>query len=193
MTIVSLYIDELFHIMIGFLPLYCIARILWVQGSGSNRSRLVREIVMAVFVLFMIGLLTLTFREGQDVMKSTTFARAWERLRRGDGVNLKPFYTIKRFLKVSSPYLIRVNIIGNIVMFMPWGLGLPLLWKKFQSVWKVTIMSLALPLCIEFTQLFVGRTVDVDDIILNFIGGVLGGLIYLVLSLLFSKVDELAE
>ena len=148
---------------------------------------------MAAFVLFMLGLLTLTFRNGLDILKSATPAQAWNRLRRGVGINFKPFNTIKRFLKASNPELIRINIIGNIVMFVPWGLGLPLLWKKFRSFWKVTVMSLILPMSIEFIQLFVGRTVDVDDVILNFAGGVLGGLIYLVLRFIFPKADELAE
>ena len=204
----SLYINDLMHIMIWFLPLYCIVRILWVrrprghrlgsQGqdslvSGSHIYHPVREIIMAVFVLFMLGLLTLTFRNGLDLLKSVTPAQAWNRLRRGVGINFKPFNTIKRFLKASNPELIRINIIGNIVMFVPWGLGLPLLWKKFRSPWKVALMSLFLPVCIEFIQLFVGRTVDVDDVILNFTGGILGGLIYLVLRFLFPKADELAE
>ena len=198
--------------MIWFLPLYCITRILWVRRTGghglgshvqdspasdSRICRPAREIVMAVFVLFMLGLLTLTFRDGMDYLKANSlaqvFTQAWMRLRRGVEVKFKPFSTIKRFLKFSNPDLIRVNIIGNIVMFVPWGLGLPLLWKKFQSVWKVMLMSLFLPVCIESIQLFVGRTVDVDDVILNFAGGVLGGLLYLMLKHLFPKSDELAE
>lgn len=212
MTIVSLYIDDLLHIMIWFLPLYCITRILWVRrlgsresnnptqsnhGSDRHRYRPAREIVMAIFVLFMLGLLTLTFRNGMDYLKANSlaqvFTQAWVRLRRRVGVNFKPFHTIKRFLRASNPDLVRINIIGNIVMFVPWGLGLPLLWKKFQSVWKVTLMSLLLPVCIESIQLFVGRTVDVDDVILNFAGGMSGGLLYLMLKHLFPKSDELAE
>lgn len=167
-----------------------------VQDSPASDSRIcrpAREIVMAVFVLFMLGLLTLTFRDGMHYLKAVTPAQAWTRLRRRVGVNFKPFHTIKRFLRASNPDLVRINIIGNIVMFVPWGLGLPLLWKNFQSVWKVMLMSLFLPVCIESIQLFVGRTVDVDDVILNFAGGVLGGLLYLMLKHLFPKSDKLAE
>ena len=88
---------------------------------------------------------------------------------------------------------LRVNIVGNIVMFIPWGFGLPLLWKEYRSFFKLTFLSLFLPVCIEFFQLFVGRTVDIDDIILNFAGGMLGGLLYLMLRLVFPKIGKLAR
>lgn len=191
----SLYISDLFFIMICFLPLYCVVRVRWLRGHDSGRGP-AREIVMALFVLFMLGLLTLTFQNGEEDLKSRTLAQAWERLENGDGVNFIPFRTIRNYLKhgyAARVNFIWVNIVGNIVMFVPWGLGLPLLWRKFQSAWKVTFMSLALPVFIEFCQLFVGRTVDVDDIILNFAGGVLGGLMYLILRNCFSKLDQLAD
>lgn len=194
----SLYINDLFRVMIGFLPLYCITRILWIRKSDSHARKHfgylpLREIIMAVFALFIIGLLTLTFRDGQESLKSPTLARAWERLRLGTGINLEPFRTIRRYLKTANRDLIRINIVGNIVMFVPWGLGLPLLWKRFQSVWKVTIMSFIFPVFIESVQIFVGRSVDVDDIILNFTGGVMGGLLYLIIRSVIPQADGLAQ
>lgn len=150
---------------------------------------------MAVFVLFMLGLLTLTF-ENHDMewMRSATFSHAWTRLKDRAGVNFVPFRTIKSYLKYA-PHTdaIWVNIAGNIVMFIPWGAGLPLLWKKYRSFIRMTIMSLVLPLLIEFFQLFIGRSVDVDDVILNFVGGMLGASCYWILQKLFPKMKSLAE
>ncbi len=193
----SLYIDQMFRSMIWFLPLYGVWRLWWVRLPGSrqeNSRQIAREIVMAVFILFMLGLLTLTFRNGLERLKSHTFLQAWHRLRNGLGVNFTPFHTIKIYLRHAfDADILRVNIVGNIVMFVPWGLGLPLLWKKYQSAWKVTILSFVLPLCIEVIQLFIGRTVDVDDVILNFTGGLLGGLLYLLLRKVCPGVQKLAE
>lgn len=63
-------------------------------------------------------------------------------------------------------------------MFIPWGFGLPLLWKKRQSVFSAVLFSALLPLFIETVQLFIERSVDVDDLILNFTGGLIGSLCY---------------
>lgn len=189
----SSYISDMLCIVICFLPLYCVTRSVWVMVR-KDTPRPVREFVLAVFVLFMLGLLTLTFRNGQEAFSAKRFVHAWRRLKYGIGVNLVPFRTIKRYLKyASNPDLIRVNIVGNIVMFIPWGFGLPLLWKRFRPMVKVGLWAFLLPLFIEFCQLFIGRTVDVDDIILNFMGGVLGGILYALIRKCFPKVERLAR
>lgn len=190
----SEYIASLICIMAAFLPIYIMARIVWVGKISGHRSP-ARELVMGLFVVFMFGLLFLTFEDnGISWMKSETPEKAWERLRTGVGVNFVPFKTIRSYLKYSSgSENTFVNIAGNILMFVPWGLGLPLLWRKCRSLWKVMLASVMLPVFIEFCQLFIGRSVDIDDVILNFAGGMLGGLLYLVLSKLFPRVDKVAK
>lgn len=188
------YISSLICIMAAFLPVYIIARVVWVGKRSETRS-LARELVLGLFVVFMFGLLFLTFEDnGISWMKAETPGKAWDRLRYGIGVNFVPFKTIRSYLKYSagSDYAI-VNIAGNVLMFMPWGMGLPLLWRKLRSPWKVMLASVALPVFVEFCQLFIGRSVDIDDVILNFAGGVLGGLVYFVLSKVFPKIDKVAK
>ena len=60
------------------------------------------------------------------------------------------------------------------MLFAPWGFSLPMLWKKFHRLLPVAGMCLGLTCFIEFIQLFIGRTVDVDDLILNFLGSMCG-------------------
>ena len=153
------------------------------------------NVSFGLFVVFMFGLLFLTFEDnGISWMKSETPGKAWERLRTGVGVNFVPFKTIRSYLKYSSgSENTMVNIAGNIFMFVPWGLGLPLLWRKCRSVWKVMLASVMLPIFIEFCQLFIGRSVDIDDVILNFVGGMLGGLLYFLLSRCFPFIDKVAR
>lgn len=188
------YIFSLFCIMAAFLPIYIIARVLWVGKRNEQRSP-ARELVMGLFVVFMFGLLFLTFDDnGISWMKAETPQKAMERLRQGIGVNFVPFRTIRSYLKYSSGSdNAMVNIAGNVLMFVPWGLGLPLLWRKCRSALKVMFASVMLPVFIEFCQLFIGRSVDIDDVILNFAGGVLGGLLYLILRKVFPKLDKLAQ
>lgn len=65
------------------------------------------------------------------------------------------------------------NILGNIIMFLPFGLFATLLWRGF--CWRrATALSFGITAFIECWQLFVGRYFDVDDIIFNALG-VFGG------------------
>lgn len=203
MTGMSSYINDLIFVMILFLPLYCAGRIFMMlrrrAAYGKNPAvthaqAAAREIVLAAFVLFMLGLLTLTFEDGQEWMQARSLPQAIERFQKGVGVNKVPFHTIHTYIRhMTNIEYLWVNIAGNVVLFIPWGLCLPLLWKKYQSIFGVAVMSVILPVMIEFCQLFVGRTVDIDDVILNFAGGVLGGLLFFLLRRGFPDLGKLAR
>jgi glycopeptide antibiotics resistance protein len=68
-----------------------------------------------------------------------------------------------------------VNFIGNIVAFVPMGLIPPLILGRRTKLWHVALFGLSLSLSIEGGQYFSGRRVaDVDDLILNTVGSLLG-------------------
>lgn len=72
-----------------------------------------------------------------------------------------------------------LQIISNIVMFMPWGFLVPYIWKKMRSFSAVLSASLGFTLAIESVQLLTKRGLfELDDIIHNTIGGLLGYLIF---------------
>ncbi len=76
-----------------------------------------------------------------------------------------------------------VNFLGNIVAFVPMGLIPPLIRRRPTSAWQVAIFGFSLSLAIESGQCVSGRRVcDVDDLILNTAGTVLG---YYSLAILF--------
>ncbi|WP_232695430.1 VanZ family protein [Brevibacillus daliensis] len=92
-------------------------------------------------------------------------------------VNFIPFKTISYYLFVSDvPVFVRVeNVIGNIIAFVPFGFLLPLLSKKFSKLSSVTIATFCLSLTYEILQfLFSLGSFDVDDLLLNTIGGLVG-------------------
>ena len=75
-----------------------------------------------------------------------------------------------------------VNFLGNIAAFVPIGMIPPLAWPRRAGAGKSALFSLALSAMIESVQYLSGRRVaDVDDLILNTLGGLLG---YFLLSLL---------
>lgn len=73
------------------------------------------------------------------------------------------------------------NLIGNIVMFLPFGFFAALLWRGFG--WKRALaLGLGITCGIECWQLFVGRYFDIDDIILNTLGVLCGYLLWKLLA-----------
>lgn len=96
-------------------------------------------------------------------------------------INLIPFYTISKMLEIGGSTAI-ANILGNILMFLPLGFLLPLLFKKF-DLWGITpIFGFMLSLLIEVTQSFSFRGADIDDVLLNTIGALIGYGIYRVIT-----------
>lgn len=72
----------------------------------------------------------------------------------------------------------------NILMFVPFGFLLPLLWKSMRD-WKHTgLAGFCLSLLIEVSQLFSFRATDIDDLIANTLGAVLG---YWAWALVFGR------
>ncbi|MBE6990551.1 MAG: VanZ family protein [Ruminococcaceae bacterium] len=71
------------------------------------------------------------------------------------------------------------NVVGNAAMFIPSGIVLPIVYRKLNSFWKVVAAGASISLCIEILQLpFASRASDIDDLILNTLGVVVGYGIY---------------
>ncbi|MBU9728821.1 VanZ family protein [Diplocloster modestus] len=67
-----------------------------------------------------------------------------------------------------------INVIGNVLLFCPLGFLLPLLWEKYAKWWKTLAAGAGLSVLIECTQLFLIRGTDVDDVLLNSLGALIG-------------------
>ncbi len=98
---------------------------------------------------------------------------------------MKPFSTISLFYKskrLREEYKYN-NLGGNIIGFIPFGILLPLLFVWCRSIWKIILASFLISLAFETTQLITGLGVfDIDDIILNTAGGIVGFIVYLILK-----------
>ena len=72
-----------------------------------------------------------------------------------------------------------LNILGNVMIFIPVGLAWPFCFRQLDSVGKTVLAGTGFSLLIEITQLpFAARCSDVDDLILNTLGTLIGALIY---------------
>ena len=68
-----------------------------------------------------------------------------------------------------------LNLAGNVIGFLPFGFIVPVMHKKMESFWKVSLLGFLFSLCVETIQLItkVG-CFDVDDLILNTLGAMIG-------------------
>ena len=91
-------------------------------------------------------------------------------------INLIPFVHI---LDYDNKREAAINFIGNISMFIPTGIILPILYHRLDRFWKVLLAGAGLSLAIEMMQLlFPGSVSDIDDLILNTAGAAIGYGIY---------------
>lgn len=101
---------------------------------------------------------------------------------RESSYNLELFKEIKRFYLYREQLGMKaflLNIVGNVAAFMPCGFFLPIISRRSKK-WQYTILlCFCLSLGVELLQLLVRvGSFDVDDILLNSIGGILGYLFY---------------
>lgn len=106
--------------------------------------------------------------------------------------NLVPFKEINRFIKYYHQLgfmAVMLNLAGNVIAFMPFGFCLPMIAGEKTGFLKVTVFSFALSLSIELVQLItrVGSC-DVDDLMLNTLGGMLGYLCFILVRKVCHKV-----
>lgn len=179
------YIQKICIIILAVTPFYLIIRKPW-RRKAEGWAGIKREVFLAAFVLFHAGLLVLALWGEYDTPTHMA-QRAAERMESGEKINLVPFRTMSGFSMRKDMDAFMVNIVGNIVMFMPWGFGNVLLWKRRRNVWAVICCSSLLPLLIEVSQLFIERSVDVDDFILNFTGSCLGAVLFFLLKKRFWR------
>ncbi len=101
-------------------------------------------------------------------------------------LNLIPF----RFLTESWGMGVKQQIsqcVGNILMFVPLGFVLPIAVKKTRNFATTTFCLMGFSLGIEFIQYFIGRISDIDDLLLNTLGGMIGYALFYVFSKKFGK------
>lgn len=98
------------------------------------------------------------------------------------------FDPVLNFIPFSSG--IEISTILNIIFFMPFGFLLPTLWNKFRKFIPTVFAGFIFSLIIEVGQLFTIRATDVDDLIMNTLGTILGFILFKILSIIFKKLSN---
>lgn len=139
-----------------------------------------KRILWALFWLYCAAMLWLLFAREGSSMGAPYLEEVAAR------INLRPFRTIFRQLRrlrdFDRPWLVRhsvINLGGNVIMFVPLGIFLPLLWKPLRRLWRVLLITAMIIALVEIGQVLtlLGRG-DIDDVILNVIGAAIGYGVY---------------
>ena len=101
--------------------------------------------------------------------------------------NFIPFKEILRY-EFGSKLFVR-NVIGNMVMFLPYGLFASIILRP-KRAYIIMFLVLVASISIEWVQMAIGRVFDVDDILLNFLGGMLGYFLYVMLVKIADSLPE---
>ena len=119
-----------------------------------------------------------------------------DRLGRGDGYstyryNLVPFEEIRRFIIYRNYVSIEaflLNLFGNLLVFFPIGFLVPIWRLEKTGCIRIIIYAFLFSLCIETLQLITKVGVfDVDDLMMNTVGGLIGWIIYCIIRFIYHK------
>lgn len=108
-------------------------------------------------------------------------------LNQGSGYNLVPFTEIFRY-EIGSKLFV-YNVVGNIMAFVLFGIIVSA-YIKPKTALAPFLISLIVSTTVEFVQLNIGRSFDVDDIILNVVGCIIGYLLYIGCSAIHSHLPK---
>ncbi len=138
-----------------------------------NRKKVVRGLEILLFAAYLAIMCYFLFFA--ETMGRTFTEREYH-------YNLMPLKEIRRFWVYRQSlgfWSVLLNLVGNVVVFIPFGVFLPRLFQKCRRFFVTTLFCFEFSLCIELIQLIwkVG-SFDVDDILLNTLGGILGYLLY---------------
>ena len=101
--------------------------------------------------------------------------------------NFIPFKEIMRY-NITSRLFFK-NVVGNMIMFLPFGFFVSYYLKSEKLTLPLFLILIA-SISIEVVQLLIGRVFDVDDILLNILGGLLGYGLYFILRRLGEKLPS---
>lgn len=156
----------------------------------KNKSRIALKIIWWIYIIALFLLVIIKFRG--SISEITNRIEAYS-VPNFVNYNLIPFRSIGVQLKNISEGWARFNLFGNIVPFIPFGFLLPIAFVKINSFWKVVGIGFAVDICMEIFQ-YITKTgsFDIDDIILNMIGIVLGYLLMKFTTILLVKKQQIS-
>ncbi|MFZ3373890.1 MAG: VanZ family protein [Desulfitobacteriaceae bacterium] len=173
-------LDSGFALVAGILLWIVIRSFVLFKNKRYNRFSVQREILINIFAVYVVLLISITLFPINII---------WDEVieKSPPAVNIIPFVDIltdfprtQFSMAFKIEFLIK-NLIGNLLLLLSIGIFLPTLWIKVRSFWKMLMIGASASLTIEMLQYVSaylgygwGRAADVDDLILNTLGVIIG-------------------
>ena len=158
--------------LVVLLSIFIIMRVTIYLKGERKRVVLHEEIFIVLFITYLLVLFRLVTGQDVSALNSTNFI---------------PFREILRYDVGTSNF--NKQVIGNILLFIPFGYFVSG-YCKINKLGTISLVTFLSSLVIEVVQHFIGRSFDVDDIILNVVGGVIGFLIYIALNAIKNHLPK---
>ncbi|SCY91497.1 VanZ family protein [Alkaliphilus peptidifermentans] len=176
------FIVNMLPYMIIALPILIIVRLVAYLHKKDKEVKVKfwHEAGIIVFGLYLVGLAS------QTVIPKLEYGIGGISIIGGgidhSRINLIPFNKVIETWQIAYidgyiDYFI-IEVLGNIGVFLVIGFMLPLLWKRFESLRATVLTCFLISLFIEVVQLVLPRATDVDDLLMNVLGGLVGYYIY---------------
>ena len=105
--------------------------------------------------------------------------------------NLIPFVTTITDM-INYPFIVLEQVLLNVIFFIPFGFLVAMLYlKQEKKILKILITALIFSAGIEILEFFAGRYMDIDDIIWNALGAMLGSYTYYLVNLFIRKTKTI--
>ena len=160
----------------------CVMFLVMILGVYKKKQEtFLQGFIQSSFLVYVFMVLTLTgyFILFREIAAHGWWHRVLLRVQTKERINLHPFLMFKQFRLAST------QVIGNLVMLLPLGIYIPLLFPGLSGFFRVFIICLCASISIELMQLITSvRSTDIDDVILNTSGAVIGYILYKFLHLL---------
>ncbi|MCI6271644.1 MAG: VanZ family protein [Erysipelotrichaceae bacterium] len=165
-----------------FIPIYILTRLGYIYFLKKTLN-LKRELIMFLFIMYIIALFSQTVfislpNDISSILKFDFKGRI-------NTYTFQVFIDSLRNYKLGNYSYFIINVLGNVFAFVPLGIFVPILFKN-KKLFSLILIGFTLSLVIEIIQLTVIRATDVDDVMLNTIGTILGYLIY---RFILIKID----
>ena len=166
--------------------IWCMVR-LWVakQNKGINWKREVQLLLVYICLIVVVRYTFFPFQkvEGQIQPLNFNISKIYP-----FKINFEPIVHMWDYADKRKAVL---NLVGNITMFIPIGIVFPIVYKKLNTSVKALAAGIVFSLLIEILQLlFYERTTDIDDLIMNSSGYVIGYVIYFLAKYIISKAKD---